>query len=1720
VKPSVFRAVLFIALAAPPVLAQQHPNLERGFSSDKVYQFGGIDSVNVFNGAVILTIPIGQTYSAGALSYGWTLTYNSKMWDYEQDETPEGDQVIRAVGNRRSNAGLGWYLSLGQLIDPNDLTNASRRFVYYGSDGAPHYFYASLHYTEAPNGGECYDSSCTLAYTRDGSYLRMREDSGFRSIDFPDGRTQIFQWNGNRWLPFETRDVFGNYVRVTFPDSSTIPSCSGLDFVEQHTDSEQRSHYVCYADRTYNGASALMVARVVLEAFGGQQSIWDFEYTDQTVTRGCGHEAAAGSASMSMPMLTRVVTPVPDGAEDYRFSYYLDNAYRDVSETCQQGGIERLQLPTKGAIEWAWQVYDLPAASTDDCTPTFANRSAGVYTKKLTDGRLTDPDDPAANDLGTWRYEASQFGTFATELCSRPTGPPLPRLVPKVEHKVVVTTPAKDKDVHYFSIWPRMTRLSEEGYAFDPRDYGLPFTRRFSELVAPPTSASARLNPAVESSGYRPPFSAYYPLFLSKQSFDCDANGANCQLLRSTYVRYERDVDGPISPFHPQFDSNRRSAADRTVFHDDENSWISTTRSDFDGLGNYRSSSTISNFGMLGGRYSAADAKTVIQMYNPGSSFSIDPFTGQQRGNVVYPLVSAPWLLSKFTDKWTWSETSSDAEREQFCFEAATGFLQRKRTLVSYEPAANDLVAMFTRNAKGNVVREEYFGGDHQASIPTGNDLCSVALPSHAEGTYRVDHTHPTWSGPTGTNRRSQYWDPTGIASLVTLDADVDRSTGLASAMRDSSGIAKTFSYDAAGRLSLIVPPLGHDARTKYTYDSAFWSGNQFVPAKVLVERIPNSGSGTRLAASEYLFDPLGRVSRERRLMPDGTWSFRQTDYDTSGRKAAVSEWQTDNGSQPLFRTVFSYDSFGRPLTMTPPEGAHHATTFFYRGARQAERTVQVRTGGDASTILESPSTTISTYDGLGRLRSISEPSGTSDAWSTPSAVPTLTEYSYDAGDRLTKVVVGGLQTRTFVYDRRGLLTMETHPEAEPIVYSDFDARGHAWKKWQGAASGIFNLSSVFDRAERLRSISETRYTRSDESVCGGPEPGCSQRLLKRWTYATDNLPAGCTSGPNCDYRRGKLTQAFRDSIRALVVEDLAYAGRGGRVSMKSIGFVNWRYELSQTYTELGDVATLTYPRCVVNCTTHVSNTPRTVVNQYSNGFLTSVQGYGTLAYDPNGMVRTVNHANGVVDLITYDNGRARPLSIAAGSVFSSGVYRYDGAGNIAAIGSEYFLYDRVSRLVKGTSLSGAQSQSQTFDIFGNMTSMVTEAGGTTTVSTPVDRSNHLVGGFYDEAGNLVQYQNRWWWPDAFNMPWRIYASGYKHQLYTADGERIAVSNLELGTETRTLRDLSGRVLTELTSDASGMLTPSDVIWRDGQLLAQVEANGTVRHFHLDHLGTPRAITGSGGALISQRSYFGFGREATSTAQADGVSLKFTAHQRDQFTGGNTTDYLDYMHARSYDPNLGRFLSVDPVLDIDKAVREPQRWNRYSYVVNNPMRYVDPDGKDAVAAFFLGEAYRNVSTWDVIFSRDTISDINTGRQAWAEDHRAATHGFSPVPTTRAEVALSAAFIGPLRGPTNALIGTTFGKIGRMIEPVAGEIKGITGYAAGRMSQRGVTNELMNAIVSKPLAVFEQAGGKRLFLSGQGVVVLDSRGIVVTTYSKQYFDKFMKDVVRIASEAVR
>jgi len=55
---------------------------------------------------------------------------------------------------------------------------------------------------------------------------------------------------------------------------------------------------------------------------------------------------------------------------------------------------------------------------------------------------------------------------------------------------------------------------------------------------------------------------------------------------------------------------------------------------------------------------------------------------------------------------------------------------------------------------------------------------------------------------------------------------------------------------------------------------------------------------------------------------------------------------------------------------------------------------------------------------------------------------------------------------------------------------------------------------------------------------------------------------------------------------------------------------------------------------------------------------------------------------------------------------------------------------------------------------------------------------------------------------------------------------------------------------------------------------------------------------------------------------------------------------VDYMHARYYNGNFGRFLEVDPLLAMESSPSEPQRWNRYTYVINNPLKYTDPTGRE------------------------------------------------------------------------------------------------------------------------------------------------------------------------------
>ncbi|HEX8251843.1 MAG TPA: RHS repeat-associated core domain-containing protein, partial [Thermoanaerobaculia bacterium] len=192
------------------------------------------------------------------------------------------------------------------------------------------------------------------------------------------------------------------------------------------------------------------------------------------------------------------------------------------------------------------------------------------------------------------------------------------------------------------------------------------------------------------------------------------------------------------------------------------------------------------------------------------------------------------------------------------------------------------------------------------------------------------------------------------------------------------------------------------------------------------------------------------------------------------------------------------------------------------------------------------------------------------------------------------------------------------------------------------------------------------------------------------------------------------------------------------------------------------------------------------------------------------------------------------------------------------------------------------------------------------------------------------------------------------YYVYDANDERIGALSAPSGSWKWTIRGAGGEVVREYES-ANFTNAPwiwlEDFVHRGGRVVAseREQAEGGRRHFHLDHLGTVRMVTNHEGQAVSRHDYTPYGLEATPLSQemdrgySRANTLVFTGHERDYNSGTATqnTDYLDYMHARYYKASWGRFLSVDS--GRDSHPRQPQSWNLYTYVRNNPMLLVDPD---------------------------------------------------------------------------------------------------------------------------------------------------------------------------------
>ncbi len=375
--------------------------------------------------------------------------------------------------------------------------------------------------------------------------------------------------------------------------------------------------------------------------------------------------------------------------------------------------------------------------------------------------------------------------------------------------------------------------------------------------------------------------------------------------------------------------------------------------------------------------------------------------------------------------------------------------------------------------------------------------------------------------------------------------------------------------------------------------------------------------------------------------------------------------------------------------------------------------------------------------------------------------------------------------------------------------------------------------------------------------------------------------------------------------------------------------------------------------------------------------------------------------------------GRSKPTTewsqpTEAGVAWDSGIYAYDGSGNIARIGLDAFGYDGAGRLTSGTvnAYGVATTQAFQYDRFGNILQVSTtpDYGGDFPVppetaelevnasTNRLNRACHPIRGCetwtYDGAtGNVTSSQKSggsavfsvtYGWDPAGAMTELEGGNAHERYIYDANDERIITVSLDGDNEVIrrwTWRDASNKVAREAVEQVGvGVWSEArDNVYRNGTLLAAyTSANAAVadRHYHVDHLGTPRLITDAARHKVAIEAYLPFGDRAPGS-ELPYVGFKdrmrFTGHERDG-EGSPYRPSLDYMHARYYTPEWGRFLSRDPGNDWN--IHQPQSWNMYSYVRNNPVNARDPDGRftDPITAAFEAIALPAV----VVAAVDTV----------------------------------------------------------------------------------------------------------------------------------------------------
>ena len=369
------------------------------------------------------------------------------------------------------------------------------------------------------------------------------------------------------------------------------------------------------------------------------------------------------------------------------------------------------------------------------------------------------------------------------------------------------------------------------------------------------------------------------------------------------------------------------------------------------------------------------------------------------------------------------------------------------------------------------------------------------------------------------------------------------------------------------------------------------------------------------------------------------------------------------------------------------------------------------------------------------------------------------------------------------------------------------------------------------------------------------------------------------------------------------------------------------------------------------------------------------------LDVDASGRISAEVYGNGITNDYTYNQATGQLQHIHSGLLVVDPIrhleYQYDAYQNVTSRHDhvndlrETYEYDRLDRLTRTDITSSTYTsdafngaQTQTYDVLGNIThksdvgSYTYGENGAGIHAVTTAGGNHYQ---YDANGNMTHGDGRSVTWSSFNKPTLI-TRGDNSAAFSYGPDRARYKKVNHNGDTTLY---IGKLYEHVTrgSGASQTTDEKHYIYANGQLVAQhivsTEHGVQTRYLHKDALGSVDLITDAHANVVDRRSFDAWGKLRNLTwkdneginnplylTQLPFTNKGFTGHEHIQEVG------LIHMNGRVYDATLARFMSADPHI---QAGALTQSYNRYAYVLNNPLKYTDPSG------YFWKKAFRAIT---------------------------------------------------------------------------------------------------------------------------------------------------------------